>query len=260
LSWLGTRQRASGDLDGATALLEESLRLYRIVGAVGGIAYVLLHLGRDARARQDAVRAQALFEQSLALYESVGDRSDVAYATAALASLAADDGEVLRARSLCAESIATFRQLGDIRGVTEGLRLLGRIATLQGDDAAAVSAYADCLHLSDAMRKVDVAYSIEGLAMAIARIAARAQQTDQMTTAVHLLGAAAALREALGPVPEMNWGVAHAESTHADYARQVLAARSAFGETEFDTAWAVGRHLSVEQAIAEAPATSTFLG
>jgi predicted ATPase len=44
LSWISTQKRAEGDLEGATALLEESLRLYQATCAVGGIAYVLLHL------------------------------------------------------------------------------------------------------------------------------------------------------------------------------------------------------------------------
>jgi len=260
LSWLGTQQRASGDLNGATALLEESLRLYRTVGTVGGIAYVLLHLGGVARARQDAVRAQALFEESLERYQGLGDRSDAAYATAALASVAADAGDLLRARSLCEESVATFRQLGDIRGMAEELRLLGYIAALQGDDAAAAAAYAECLSLSPALRKVDVAYCLEGLALAVARLGALAPRTNQVNLAVRLLGAAAALREGLGGASSKNWGVAHSESTHANYARQVLAARTAFGETEFDAAWAVGRNLSVEQAIAQALNARPFDG
>jgi hypothetical protein len=97
LSWLGTQRRVPGDLDTATALLEESLRLYQTSGAIGGTAYVQLHLGGVARARHAAARAQALFEQSLAAYQSLGDRADVAYATGALAGLAADAGELARA-------------------------------------------------------------------------------------------------------------------------------------------------------------------
>jgi hypothetical protein len=159
------------------------------------------------------------------------------------------------ARGLCEDSVATFRQLGDIRGLAEELRLLGRIAALQDDDAAALAAYAECLSLSHALRKVDVAYCLEGLALAAVRLGARGQRPDQTSAAVHLLGAAAAIREGLGDMTSKNWSVAHSESTHADYAHHVLAARAAVGETTFDAAWAAGRHLSVEQAIAQALAT-----
>jgi predicted ATPase/transcriptional regulator with XRE-family HTH domain len=252
LSWLGTQQRAAGDLDGATALLGESLQLYQTTGTLGGIAYVLLHLGGVARARQDTDRARALFEHSLALYDSLGDRSDVAYATGALAALAADDGDFSRARRLCDESIATFRQLGDIRGLTEELRVLGRIARLQGDDRSAAAAFAECLKLSHALRRVDLAFSLEGLAMSKARIAAREPQPGQLPLAVRLLGAADALRESLGTAAHRNWSVAAPEVTHPEYEQLVADIRAALGNAAFTAAWSAGRRLSLDEARAEA--------
>ncbi|HYW90609.1 MAG TPA: tetratricopeptide repeat protein [Chloroflexota bacterium] len=252
LSWLGTQQRAAGDLDGATALLEESLQLYQTTGTVGGIAYVLLHLGGVARARQDTDRAQALFELSLALYDSLGDRSDVAYATGALAALAADDGDFSRARRLCGESIATFRQLGDVRGLTEELRVLGRIARLQGDDRSAAAAFAECLKLGHALRRVDLAFSLEGLAMSKARIATREPQPGRLPLAVRLLGAADALRKSLGTAAHRNWSVAAPEVTHPEYEQQVADIRAALGDAAFAAAWSAGRRLSLDEAKAEA--------
>jgi predicted ATPase len=252
LSWLGTQQRAQGDLDGATALLEESLRLYRTTGTLGGIAYVLLHLGGVARARQDAARAQALFEESLALYASLGDSSDVAYATCALAALAADGGDFPRARTLCDESLAAFRQLGDLRGLSEELRLLGWIAWLQGDDRSAVAAYAECVSLRSVQRRVDLAYSLEGLALAVARIATDEDQPAYLPAGVRLLGAAAALRENLGSAASRNWSVAVPEVTHPEYAQEVAELRAAVGDAAFEAAWSAGRQLTLEQALTAA--------
>jgi predicted ATPase/transcriptional regulator with XRE-family HTH domain len=254
LSWLGTQQRAAGDLDGATALLDESLQLYRTTGTLGGIAYVLLHLGGVARARHDAARAQMLFTESMELYASLGDRSDVAYATCALAALAADEGDLPRARALCDESVATFRVLGDLRGLTEELRLLGRIAWLQGDDRSAAAAFAEVVKLSQAVRKVDLAFSLEGLALAVARMAARAGPADhQLSIAVRLLGAAAALRDGLDEeAASPNWSVAIPAVTHPEYADQVARIRTAMGGSAFDAAWSAGRQLSADEATAEA--------
>ena len=62
--------------------------------------------------------------------------------------------------------------------------------------------------------------------------------------AARLLGAAAALREALGiPVPA---------SEREDHDRAVAATRTALGETAFAAAWAAGRALPVEEAVNEA--------
>jgi predicted ATPase/transcriptional regulator with XRE-family HTH domain len=249
LSWLGTQQRAEGDLDGATALLEESLQLYRTTGTQGGIAYVLLHLGGVARARHDTSRARTLFEESLALYASLGDRSDVAYATCALAALAADSGDFVRARALCDESVGVFRQLGDLRGLAEELRLLGRVAWLQGDDRGAAAAFAEGVALSSVQRKVDLAFCLEGLALALARISTF---LDALPVAVRTLAAAAALRESLGAAVTRNWSVAVPQVTHPEYDVEVSALRDSMGDALFDAAWSAGRELTLEQAIAEA--------
>jgi hypothetical protein len=58
------------------------------------------------------------------------------------------------------------------------------------------------------------------------------------------LGAAQVLREAIGiPLPPVE---------RAEHERRVAAVRAALGEETFTAAWAVGRTLPLEQAIAEA--------
>jgi predicted ATPase len=252
LSWISTQKRAEGDLEGATALLEESLRLYQATCAVGGIAYVLLHLGGVAMAREDTARAQALFEESLTLYQSLGDRADMAYATGALAGPAAEAGELGRARSLCSDAVATFRHLGDSRGLAEELRLLGRIATQDGDDRGAAEAFAECLRLRHVMSKVQQVFSLEGLALARARIAGPEGGRAQLQSAVRLLGAASAQREQLDDAASRSWSVSLLRVTHPEYARQVAALRAGLGEAAFDAAWTAGRRLPMEQAVVQA--------
>jgi predicted ATPase/transcriptional regulator with XRE-family HTH domain len=251
LSWLGTQRRAAGDLDAADALLQEAQRLYQATGTVAGIAYCLLHLGGVARLRLDAAGAQALFEQSLALYQSTGDRLDVAYAVTALAASALDAGDLARARSLCEEGAATFDDIGDTRGLADALRLMGRIAKLQGDHASAAEVYAQCLSLYRVITKLDLAFCLEGLALALVRVAADDGHPSQNQVAVRVLGAAAALREQQGSNRGINWSVSLPDETHADYALEVAATRATLGAAIFDAAWAAGRALSLEQAIAE---------
>ncbi|MBV9544131.1 MAG: tetratricopeptide repeat protein, partial [Chloroflexi bacterium] len=252
LSWLSTQRRAEGDLDGASALLEESLRLYQTTGTVGGIAYVLLHMGGVAVARGDYERATALFEESLRLYQGLGDRADVAYATGALAGLAAEAGDLERARRLCTDAVATFRQLGDSRGLAEELRLLGRIATRDGDDSGAAAAFAECLQLRHVMSKVQQAFSIEGLALARARIAAPLGLRAQLESAVRLLGAAHAVREQLDSAGSRSWSISLLTLIHPEYAHQIAALRAVLGDAAFDAAWLAGRRVPVEEAIVRA--------
>jgi hypothetical protein len=61
-------------------------------------------------------------------------------------------------------------------------------------------------------------------------------------TAARLRGAASAVREAQGwPLPSV---------ARADYDRDVAAVRAQFGEMAFAAAWAEGRALSQEEAVA----------
>jgi predicted ATPase/transcriptional regulator with XRE-family HTH domain len=255
LSWLSTQKRAEGDLDGATAMLDESLRLYQASGAVGGIAYVKLHLGALAMAHEDHTAAQMLFDESLRLYQSLGDRGDVAYATGALAGLAAETGQLERARALCSDAVATFRQLGDNRGLAEELRLLGRIVAEAGADADAAAAFAECLRLRHVMPRVQQAFSLEGLALARGRMLAGGAHRAQLESMVCLLGAAHAVREQLDEAATRSWSVSMLRETHPEFAHQVSELRALLGDAAFETAFAAGRRLTIEEAVAQAKTT-----
>jgi hypothetical protein len=68
----------------------------------------------------------------------------------------------------------------------------------------------------------------------------------QPERAARLFGASSALAVATGLfVPPSVW---------ANYAPQIDAARQALGDAAFDRAWAAGKALSLEQALAEAGA------
>ena len=180
LSQLGQLRRAAGDLDGATALLEESLRLYEPIGATRGMAFVVLHLGGVAAERGQFADAHALFEQSLGLYQTLDDPLNVAYALGAL-GLAAVHAEFDQAHRLSIKSLATFRELGDARGLVEALRLRAR---MENDDRVAASSHAKCPTLRHALMPVDVAFSVEGLAESLARLADRENQPAWQRSAV----------------------------------------------------------------------------
>jgi hypothetical protein len=78
----------------------------------------------------------------------------------------------------------------------------------------------------------------------VALTAAAAGEGTRAEQAARLLGAAAALRERVG-APHRTWGRAHIEWAVAE-------ARLTLGEERWTTAYAVGRALPLEEAIAEA--------
>ena len=85
--------------------------------------------------------------------------------------------------------------------------------------------------------QIALAQSLEDLAV----LAGREQQAER---AIRLLGAGEAFCETLGARPP----VAVAE----EYERTVAEGRAALGETAFAAAWAEGRAMSLEQAVAYA--------
>jgi hypothetical protein len=151
--------------------------------------------------------------------------------------------------------VALVRHLGEDRVLVVGLGVLGRVAALQGDDHRAATAYAECLALSHAVARADLALLLEGLAEVVARQAARQPAGGRMERAARLFGAAAALRAALGDAAARGWTFQLAPPNREAYERQVAAARAALGEEAFATAWAEGEALAPEQAVAAALAT-----
>jgi predicted ATPase/transcriptional regulator with XRE-family HTH domain len=253
LIWLASVRYAADDLDAAEVMLAEGLAIFEEWGDTRGIALSLWNMGKAAVARRDYERAQALLERSLNVYAEVLDvGGGVAYVFGALAGLAACRGELEHARALCEDSVRRFRQLGEPRGLAGELGLLGRLAALQGDDAAAADAYSECLRLSQSLARVDLVFVLEEVAEVRARLAEHRAQPDQLERAARLFGAAAALRDRLGSAASRSWEIPLVPLNRERYEHQVAATRAMLGEEVFEVAWAEGRQLPVEQAIAEA--------
>jgi predicted ATPase len=258
LTFLGTVRISADDLAGAEALLTEALAVVEDLSDTAGIALAVQHLGNVAAAQQDFQRAQALLERSLDIYrEALHDRAGVAYVLGDLAGLAACRGEFGRAQALCEDSVRLFREVDELRGLAAELGLLGRLAAWRGDEAAAAAAYAECLRLSQTLAKVDLVLILEWLAELCAREGQRPAQHEQLLVAVHLFGAAAALRDRLGGAASRSWAIPLAPPHHDEYAHQVAATRATLGDEAFDTTWQEGRAMTPDQAVAWALAQPT---
>jgi len=107
-----------------------------------------------------------------------------------------------------------------------------------GCPARAVGLYQEAVALFQAVGdRTLVAMGLDGVAASLAT-------QGQVGRAARLLGAAAALRAAIG--------VALAPDDSARHERVVATTRAALREDTFQRAWAEGQHLSLEEAVAEA--------
>ena len=111
------------DDDGAKALSQESLVLYREIGDTQGIATSLTLLAwLDRRKSSNFAAARSLIEESLALNREVGNKDAIAWSLIFLADNVSMQGEYSRGHALLEESLAMFRELGNKRGMANSLR------------------------------------------------------------------------------------------------------------------------------------------
>jgi len=235
-----------GQYEQARTLLEKSLLLYQELGDQQRIAWVRFLLAWLLFvSQQDHMYAEQLAEQSLANFR---EQDNILYSAAPLSLLGLihlERGELEAARALLEESLSIDRQFG-----TEGEDIylaLGRLLALQGDVAAAHCQYQESLTLlfKCNVSKESVAASLEGLAALEAR-----QEAPGL--AARLWGAAEALREVIGapiyPVYRVSYEQARAQAC------------ATLGEQAFRTAWAEGRNMTPEEALAVQEPVTTPTG
>jgi predicted ATPase/DNA-binding XRE family transcriptional regulator len=229
-----------GDLDRATLLLEESLALYRQTGDTYGVARALFNLSTVAYWQGDYPRSGVLAEQTAAICRELGDQMILAYALDGIGMAAYKQGDLARAAQNVDESLRLLRALDEKAGMALALHEMGLIACAEGNLVRAGELLCDGLALAwDIGDRRRAAFCLEGLAVAWAR---------RPLDAARLLGAAAALRQALGaPLPQ---------AERPDYERTLTAVRAAAGAAAFAAAWDAGRTTPIDQAISEALNTS----
>jgi non-specific serine/threonine protein kinase len=230
-----------GDGARAAALAEESLAVAEELGDVG-IHTPLSTLAIVAMFRGDYDRARHLMEAALAAVQAHAETVPNAAALATsmlgdLANIAFRQGDS-EARRLAEECLTRQRALGDAWGASESLFLLALLAYDQGETAEAAAFCRESLALAWAER------NLQRVAFPLDRLAILAGEAGQDEAAARLFGAAERLHEALG--------LARDAAVGAGRARALATARARSGEEAFAAAWAAGRALPVEGAVAEA--------
>jgi predicted ATPase len=238
-----------GDYARASALSEESLALHRKREDTRGITSTLLYLAEISfSSHGDPATVRPLIEESLTLAKQVGDTSAVAYCLTFLGWVELSQGNAPLARSLVEKSIALCREMGLPPG---GVWVLGpevvtkvaaehvvKRAAAQGDHATARAHLEEGVTLARELgAQLALAAYLDGLASVVATQGA-------LTWAARFWGAAQSLREASGLhlVPDLCTGFV--------YEQAIPTARSQLGEEAFAAAWAEGRTMTTEQALA----------
>jgi tetratricopeptide (TPR) repeat protein len=275
LRWQAQLAGRQGDYAGVKEPIEESLNLWRKLGDKRGLANALSILGDTCLLQANYAAAQTAYEESLALFQEIGDKRGIATMVTNLGNVANYTGDYAAARKYQEASVAIFRELGDKLGLVIALNNLGVVAELQGDNFAARRFYEESIATAHELgEKNMVAYALNSLAHVVflqsepiearryyreslvvfqeigekrgiayclegfAKVAARYGNAAQ---AAHLLGAAEALRQAIGAP------LSDAERNELD--QDVIVTRERLDEGIFDAAWVEGHAMTMEQAV-----------
>jgi DNA-binding CsgD family transcriptional regulator/tetratricopeptide (TPR) repeat protein len=224
----------AGQATQAAALAEESLALTRALGNRPDLTRALYWVAVIQLFQGETERAVALLEESLALARERGDKPRIGSAQLTLGSLALYRGELVPAETCAQEMLALSRELGNKELTAMALALLGEVRRRQGDLAQTRAPCTEGLVLA---REAGIRYAMGWNLIGLARVAADEGQPEQ---AARLFGAAEPCLhlDAMDPLER------------ADYERAVEVVRARLGEETFAAAWAEGRTMAPEQALA----------
>jgi predicted ATPase/class 3 adenylate cyclase len=239
---LGNVASARGDLDRAAGRFTEALEALRALEHRYGVAAVLTNLGQTELRRGDLARARELGEEALAAAREIGAGHLVAEVLVIVAAVLAGQRDAAGAAAAAEEALGLARDVGDKRLAAEALFALAEVARLGGEEARSPGLVAEAAAaFGDLGDREGIARCLEATA---ALLAARAE----VAGAVRALGAAAALREAIGaPLPPAD---------RPKHEQLVTEAGARLGEGAYAEAWEAGRALPLEQAVAEALAAA----
>ncbi|MDQ3344364.1 MAG: tetratricopeptide repeat protein, partial [Actinomycetota bacterium] len=231
--------RARGDYGPAEAQQTEAVRLQRELGDGDALASALNLLGALRYDQGDVAGARRLMEESLTVRQERGsDERAAAETMNNLGVLAHGAGELETSADYFARSLVIFRRVGDDEGIARLVMNQGNLYLDRGDHRRAAALMREAIARFHGLGSTwDLVDCLDFLAT---NLGLRGR-TEQAGT---LFGASEALREAIGavrPDPEQD-----------DYEAKVAATQAAGDAGVLAEAWAVGRTMTLEQAVAYA--------
>jgi predicted ATPase/DNA-binding CsgD family transcriptional regulator len=243
LTWAGAMRwitREQDDYERWIDLDEEGLALYRRLGDKAEVALALQTLAYAESQRNRLERASELAEEAIKLHRASADTGGIARSLPILGFVALARHEYDRAIALHEESLALAREAGDSFAIVVSL-IQGALAySGSGNLRRARTLCEEGLGLAWHLKMMPL------LAGHLHVSAVQAGLQGQAAGAARLWGAAEALRESL------NIALAPIERSYYD---PLIDARSQAGEAAWNVAWAEGRAMSPERAVAYALST-----
>ncbi len=230
-----------GDIPAGVRNAEEALATARATGDAWGSAYARFLLGQGAIANGEFAAAQRLFAESVRAFQDLGDKHLTMVATFNLAWMCEELGEKRRSAGLHEQNLRQAREAGNPRIEALSLTALADRRALPGNIQEAVSmlhdAYLIVREVGDRVEAADI----------LSRFAAVLASAGKAATAARLLSCNQAEREQFG-------GTRFWVTSRNDEALALV--RAQLDDAAFDEAWKEGKHLSVEEAVALAVASS----
>ena len=253
LNNLGGLAQLQSDLASARAAFEEALTLVREIGDPHRLAAVLGNLGTTAMNQGDYEGAAARLGEVVALWREVGNDLDLAMSLNNLGLVTCYQENAEAAERLFLEALERNRRLEARQGEAQSLAGRGMVARRRGDFAEGWSCYEQALKVRHRLgEKRQIAEVLECIAVLITAWgesqASLPGGGDRMIAAhrasVRLCAVAHTMRDEI-KVPS-------AEHRRALHEQDIAAARAALGEDAFGAAWAEGRDMTLEEAVAYA--------
>jgi predicted ATPase/DNA-binding XRE family transcriptional regulator len=229
-----------GNLERANVSYEEMLVISREIDNHDTMAWSLYKLGNMALIRGNTVQAQTFYGESLPIAEYVRNQRVIADILHGLGRVALAEGRYESANALVEASLAMHRSLGFKSQIAWILHSQGQLAQARNDLGQASARFAEALMLSQeqglVMRVVQCIAGLLGVALA----------QNNFVQAATLSGALEAQADRRGHFAVWD------KYTRDNYGRTSAIVHSLLGESGPAAAWAVGRAMALEQAIAYA--------
>jgi predicted ATPase len=227
---------SQGHLDQARSVLEEALAINQAIGDRKYLALGLEYLGLVTGSQGDYACAQSLLAQSLVIWRELKAGFQVAAVLSELGDIALLRQDYEQAERFYTEGIAPDVGMGHEPQHPYPLRRLAYLVLRRGDCVKAVQLCQESLRLN--MTMVDR----RGVAACLAALASVARVQGQLVRAGQLFGAAEAILHSIA-APLL-------AADQREYDHNVAALRGQLSADELAVAWAEGRSLTVEQAVA----------
>jgi predicted ATPase len=204
-------------------------------------AFALRMLALVAWREGDLESAARQFTYALAAYRAIGDQQSLARASISIANIAWMQGHREQAIAGYQDSLVLARASGLKHEMAMALQGLGHAALVDGDRARAGDILRECLQLFKELGDKPCGSATLELCACLA--ASEGHSAD----AARWFGSAETTREAMG----RGFSLATFRSA---YDQGVATARAALGDNAFQAAWAVGRTMTLEEALTQAAA------